>query len=118
MLEPTGVWEEEIENGIAPYQAALADVLVRHFGMTEPDDEVYRLCFSIVAMGVFMYMGREVMDKVRPSLLADHNAIDAMAAHFTRNALAMVHAQAAHRLVEPEFYSSPISVAPDPRVLA
>jgi TetR/AcrR family transcriptional regulator, regulator of cefoperazone and chloramphenicol sensitivity len=96
MVEPTGAWEEEIQNGIVPYQAALVQVLMRHFGKTEADDELYRLSFSIVGLAVFVFMARDVIDTVRPSVLAGSQAIDELAAHFTRNALAMVHAQAAH----------------------
>jgi AcrR family transcriptional regulator len=43
MLEPTGLWEEEIANGIKPMHAALVALLCRHFGLKRADDEMHRL---------------------------------------------------------------------------
>jgi hypothetical protein len=36
MLEPTGLWEEEIANGIKPMHAALVAVLCRRFASSAP----------------------------------------------------------------------------------
>ena len=35
MVEPTGLWAEEIDCGIKPYHAALVVVLCRHFGLKQ-----------------------------------------------------------------------------------
>ncbi|MDP3132522.1 MAG: CerR family C-terminal domain-containing protein [Burkholderiaceae bacterium] len=97
MVEPTGMWAEEIDNGIRPYQAELVTVLCRHLGLAQADDDLHRLAFAIVSQGVFLFMGRDVIQAIRPHLLGSPEAIDAWAARFTDNALAMVDAERQRR---------------------
>lgn len=97
MIEPTGVWTEEIDNGIRPYQEALVQVLCRHLGLTQPDDDLHRLAFSLVSQGVFLYLGRDVIQAIRPQILATPEAIDTWAARMADNALAMVEVERARR---------------------
>ena len=97
MVEPTGAWAEEIDNGIRPYQEALVQVLCRHLGLTQPDDDLHRLAFSLVSQGVFLYLGRDVIQAIRPQILATPEAIDTWAARMADNALAMVEVERARR---------------------
>jgi TetR/AcrR family transcriptional regulator, regulator of cefoperazone and chloramphenicol sensitivity len=90
MVEPTGLWAEEINTGIRPYQQALVDLLRRHLGLPAEDDALHRLAFSIVAQGVFLCIGRDVIEAVRPTLLDSPQAIDAWAAQMVACAVAMV----------------------------
>lgn len=97
MVEPTGAWADEINNGIRPYHQALNTVLCRHLGLDEPDDALHRLVFSIISQGVFMFVGREVVQTLRPQLLDSHAAIDTWAEHMVQAALAMVTHEQARR---------------------
>jgi TetR/AcrR family transcriptional regulator, regulator of cefoperazone and chloramphenicol sensitivity len=91
MSEPTGVWEQEIKNGIVPYQLALQVVLRRHITPAQASDrQIQRLGCSIVALAVVAFMGRDVSDAIDPTLMNSPEAIDELAAHSTRCALAMV----------------------------
>lgn len=90
MVEPTGLWTEEINTGIRPYQQALVDLLCRHLALPAEDDAVHRLAFSIVAQGVFLCVGRDVIEAVRPRLLDSPQAIDAWADQMVECAVAMV----------------------------
>lgn len=101
MVEPTGMWAAEIDNGIRPYQAALVTVLCRHLGLTQADDDLHRLAFAIVSQGVFLFMGRDVIQALRPQLLASPEAIDAWADRMADNALAMVELERARRQMLP-----------------
>ena len=65
MLEPTGLWDEEIAHGIKPMHDALLAVLCRHFGLAEPDDELQRLAVCIAGLGVHLHVGRDVIDAAR-----------------------------------------------------
>ncbi len=76
MLEPTGLWAEELEHGIKPAHAALADVLRRHLGLAKTDVEVHRLAFSITAMALQLYVCPEVISTIRPELLHGPKAAD------------------------------------------
>jgi TetR/AcrR family transcriptional regulator, regulator of cefoperazone and chloramphenicol sensitivity len=98
MVEPTGVWEEEIDQGIKPYQKALAQVLCRHYGVTKADDDIHRLVISIVALGIHMYVGRELNLKLHPRLVSGAKALDTMAQRLVMYARAMIDAEGARRL--------------------
>ncbi len=95
MVEPTGLWQEEISQGIEPYLQALVKVLCRHLQVKQPDDDVYRLALCIVAQAVFLYMGRDVLVAVRPRLLSDATQLDVMQQRLVQFALAMVHGEQA-----------------------
>jgi AcrR family transcriptional regulator len=97
MVEPTGMWAHEIDSGIRPYQEALVQVLCRHLGLPEADDDLHRLAFSLVSQGVFLFMGRDVIQALRPQLLSTPEAIDAWASRMVDNALAMVEVERARR---------------------
>ncbi|ATQ75425.1 TetR family transcriptional regulator [Massilia violaceinigra] len=97
MLEPTGIWDEEIDNGIKPAHAALVMVLGRHLGMAAPDDDVLRLAFSLVGLAVQLMVTRDVIDRINPHLLENDAAIDAWMARLVDYGEAMVNAELARR---------------------
>lgn len=97
MVEPTGLWQEEIHQGITPYTQALVRVLCRHLNITEEDDDVHRLALCIVAQAVYLYVGQDVMQAVRPELIRSAAALDAMGQTLTRNALALVNEEKRRR---------------------
>jgi AcrR family transcriptional regulator len=97
MIEPTGIWEEEINNSIAPYHQALIVVLQRQLKVTSIDDDLHRLAFSIVAMGVHLYSGRDVIARISPQLTDTHAALDVLKDRLVMFAVSMVHAEAARR---------------------
>ena len=97
MMEPTGLWDEEIDNGIKPAHAALAAVLARHLGIADPDDDLHRLAFSITGMALQLYIGRDIVQAIRPQLLGQPKAIDLWAERLVIYASAMVQAEAGRR---------------------
>jgi TetR/AcrR family transcriptional regulator, regulator of cefoperazone and chloramphenicol sensitivity len=97
MVEPTGMWEQEIDHGIVPHHAALAAVLARHLGLAQVDDDVHRLAQSMVAMGVFLFVGRDIMGKIAPQLTHSHAAIDLLHERLVMYAHGMVQAERARR---------------------
>jgi TetR/AcrR family transcriptional regulator, regulator of cefoperazone and chloramphenicol sensitivity len=100
MVEPTGLWQQEIDHGITPYHKALVAVLCRHLGITQEDDDVHRLALCIVAQAVFLYMGREVLQAVRPRLVGSPAALDVMGQRLTHYALALVQTEQQRRQIE------------------
>ena len=101
MMEPTGVWADEVNNGIKPAHAALVDVLARHLGLAEPDDDLHRLAFSMTGMAVQLFVSRDVMQAIRPQLLGHTNAVDQWTARLVSYGLAMVAAEAMCRRSPP-----------------
>lgn len=101
MLEPTGVWAEEIDKGIKPAHAALVALLGRHLGVPRVDDDLHRLAFSITGLALQMFISREVIENVRPQLLKTPKAIDLWAARLVDFAEAMVTVERSRRQASP-----------------
>ncbi|MFO1192736.1 MAG: CerR family C-terminal domain-containing protein [Rhodoferax sp.] len=97
MVEPTGLWDEEIATRIRPMHDALAGVLCRHFGLRRPDDDIHRLAVCMTGLGVHMHVGRDVMDVIAPTLNTGSSALDTWSERLVMYALAMAQAEAARR---------------------
>ena len=97
MLEPTGLWAEEIDQGIRPMHEALLKVLCRHLGVAQPDDELQRLAICVSALGVHLHVGSDVTDALAPSLNASPEALDHWLDTLVMYAEAMVAAEARRR---------------------
>lgn len=101
MLEPTGLWAEEIDYGIRPAHAALVALLGRQLKMSEAeakaDDDLYRLAFGIVGLGIQLILTGDVVTAIRPHLIDSAPAIDAWSARLVDYAEAMVGAERARR---------------------
>jgi AcrR family transcriptional regulator len=97
MIEPTGLWEEEISTGIRPMHDALVEVLCRHFGPARADDDVHRLAVCISGLGVHMHVGRDVTDVIAPTLNAHAQSLDLWGDRLVMYALAMVQAEGRRR---------------------
>lgn len=68
MLDPTGLWERELECEIKPAHAALVQLLCKELGLAGPDDDVHRLALAIPALALHYYVGRDVVQAVCPGL--------------------------------------------------
>lgn len=97
MLEPTGVWDQQIDAHIKPANEALLRVLCRHLGLPQADDDLHRLAFSIVGLGIHLFVGHEVMQALKPELAGTPQAIDLYTERLVDYALAMVHSEALRR---------------------
>jgi AcrR family transcriptional regulator len=93
MLEPTGLWEEEIANGIKPMHAALVALLCRRFGLKRADDDMHRLAVSIAGLGVHLFVSRDVIEALAPQLSASPEAVDLWAERLAMYAHAMIDAE-------------------------
>ena len=106
MLEPTGLWAAEINNGIKPAHAALVRVLSRHLGVAAPDDGIHQLAFSITGTALQIFVGRDIIELIRPQLVATPEAVDRWTDTLVDYALAMVKVEASRR---PQGTTSPES---------
>lgn len=97
MLEPTGVWQQEIDNNIKPSHMALVSLLCRHLGVTEADDDIHRLCFSIAGLGMMLHVAGDVFAAIRPQLVASPVALDVYGDRLLTYALALVEAERKRR---------------------
>ncbi len=97
ILEPTGLWDEEIRHSIIPVHRALDALLVRHLGLSAPDLEVQRLSIAITSLVVHLMISQDVIASFAPALLDSPGALDDWGARLTTYALGMVDAERARR---------------------
>jgi len=97
MLEPTGLWDEEIDCGIAPVHRTLVAALCSHLGLKRPDDELQRLAVCIAGLGVHLHVGHDVIDALAPRLNRMPRAFERWADRLVGYAEAMVAAEAQRR---------------------
>jgi AcrR family transcriptional regulator len=97
MLEPTGLWQQEIERSIRPSHEALVKLLQRHLGLKRIDDDVHRLAVALSALGVHLHVGRDVTDALVPRLNAAPRALDLWLERLVTYGVAMVEAERARR---------------------
>ena len=90
MLEPTGLWRQEIDSGIRPAHQALTLALGRHLQLDPGCDRVARLAFSLGGLAMHMMVSREVIDVLAPQLMKDEAAIDVWLARLVDYAEALV----------------------------
>jgi AcrR family transcriptional regulator len=100
MLEPTGVWLEEIDRVIKPTHMGLVRLLSRHLGLNaadNADDDVHRLAFSMVGLAVTLMISTDPIQALRPSLTANAVAIDTYTERLADYAMAMFQAEKLRR---------------------
>lgn len=97
MLEPTGLWQEQVDRGIRPMHDALLAMLCRHFGVSAPDEELQRLAICIAGLGVHIHVGHDIIGQLAPELGAGADALDRWAERLTMYAQAMIGAERERR---------------------
>ncbi len=93
MLEPTGIWQEEINTNIKPVHEALVVAICRHLGLPKADDDIHRLCFSIAGLGMILHVAGDVFSAIRPQLVASHDALDLYGERLVTYAMALIAAE-------------------------
>lgn len=98
MLEPTGLWQEEIDMMIQPSHLALATFLCKQLNVKKIDDDIHRLTFSITGLALSLMCSGDVMMKVRPNLINKPKAIDVYSQRLIEYALALFECEKQRRL--------------------
>jgi len=109
MVEPTGMWQQEIERNIRPGHEALVQALGRHLGADKPDDETHRLAFAIAGLGIMLHVGMDVMETIRPALIATPQALDTYRERMLEQAMALVHSEMERRNSRRQSGSRPVA---------
>ena len=97
MLDPTGLWQQELECEIKPAHAALVGLLCKEFGLKTADDDVHRLAMAITALALQYYVGRDVVQAVRPGLTATPRGLAATTSRLVDFAQFMVDGERQRR---------------------
>lgn len=97
MVEPAGLWAENLEHSIKPAQAAMAKALCHHLGLRKVDDEVHRLTFALSGLAFSYFVGRDIIDSTAPALINSSAAVDKTVQRLCDMGEAMVLAEKARR---------------------
>ena len=97
MLDPASQWAEELDKDVKQPHVALVAVLCRHLGLAQADDDVHRLAFAIAGLSVQLFVSRELIDDVRPTLTDSGSAFDTWIQRLVDYALALVQAERERR---------------------
>jgi TetR/AcrR family transcriptional regulator, regulator of cefoperazone and chloramphenicol sensitivity len=98
-VDPTGLWEEEVNEEIRPQHEALVAYFAQRFGTTTDDVAVHRMVFAIVGMAIHMFVGREIIQTIEPRVIQSAQAVEETADALAEFALAIVHGEALRRNV-------------------
>ncbi len=96
ILEPTGLWQEEIALGIKPMHEGLVEVLSRHFGSAK-DEHVQRLALCLAGLAVHLHVSRDITEAVAPGLNDGPDAVDRWIDVLVMYGVAMIEAEARRR---------------------
>lgn len=107
MIEPTGLWQEKINQGMQPMHSLLVGWLCERLGIDRPDDEVQALAMLIVGPAVHLLVNCEVVDALAPQLLAGSDAVDRWCERLVANAEALIRAERRRRRVDRDPLQSP-----------
>jgi AcrR family transcriptional regulator len=97
MLDPTGVWAEQVQNDFRPAHEALLRVLQRHLQLTDVDDDLLYLSLAMTGLALHVHLSRDVAHAIRPGLLQGQEAVGRWGQRLVEQALALVQAEAARR---------------------
>ncbi|MDE1947721.1 MAG: CerR family C-terminal domain-containing protein [Burkholderiales bacterium] len=101
MLEPTGLWQEKLEQEIQPMHARLVALLCSRLGLEQADDDVHRLAISIAGLAIHLFIACDVIDALAPQLGRTNDSIDRWRERLLGYADAMVEAERQRRLATP-----------------
>ncbi len=99
MLEPTGLWVEEIDTMMRPAHHGLVRLLCRYLGIQRADDDVHRLAFSLTGLAISLMVSGDVIQLIRPALIARPRAIDLYSSRLVDYAMAMCEDEKQRRLL-------------------
>jgi len=97
ILEPTGLWDETMQQGLRPMHEALVQLLCRHVGLAAPDDDLQRLAMAVAALGMQLHVGHDLAQLTAPQLYHADGALDQWLDRLVMYAEAMVAAELRRR---------------------
>ena len=100
LLDPTHVWPELIERECRAPHLALVQLLCRHMGVPQADDDMHRLAFSMAGLVMQLWTQHDPLMAVAPQL-AGAGAVDRWVERLTGYALCMVQGEVTRRRAQP-----------------
>lgn len=106
MLEPTGLWQHEIEHSLRPIYHALWALVCRHLGLAQADEGIQRLVLAMCGMPIHLLAMQDMVQMISPALQEGPHPVTRAVDSLVRYALALIDSEARARGL-----SSPLSGA-------
>lgn len=97
MLDPTGLWQHEIEHSLRPIYHALWGLVCRHLGLAQHDEGIQRLVLAMCGMPIHLMATPDMVQIISPALQQGPSPVGRAVAHLVRYALALIHDEARQR---------------------
>ena len=97
MLDPTGLWQHEIEHSLRPIYHALWGLVCRHLGLAQHDEGIQRLVLAMCGMPIHLMATPDMVQIISPALQQGPSPVARAVAHLVRYALALIHDEARQR---------------------
>lgn len=97
MIEPTGAWQEAIDNEIRPCHDELLQILVKELGLRRVDLDLQRLAFCVLGIAIHFFACQPVVESISPQVIANTRSIDTLAERLALFAEAMIEAERSRR---------------------
>ncbi len=102
LFEPTGAWQQVVEQEIRPQFKVLCQLLQRALGLSRVDRDVHRAALAMVGMAVHLFTCQNEVRTLAPGVLGASRSIDVLAERMAGYACAIVEGERARRAREPQ----------------
>ncbi|WP_213362123.1 CerR family C-terminal domain-containing protein [Brachymonas denitrificans] len=97
MLDPTGLWQHEIEHSLRPIYHALWDLVGRHLGLAQVDEDLQRLTLAMCGMPIHLLAVQDMVQTICPALQQGPSPVARAVDKLVRYALALIDSEARAR---------------------
>ena len=102
LFEPTGAWQQVVEQELRPRFSELTRLLQRELGLARVDRDVHRAALAMVGMAVHLFTCQDEVRHLAPGVLGASRSVDLLARRLAGYACAIVAAERMRRASEGE----------------
>ncbi len=114
MMEPSAAFREIVAQAIAPAHHAVSNVIARHCGLPQADDDIHQLVFAMAAIANDYCMSREFMKMLAPGVLSRPGANELILDRLVGYCRALLDHEIARRQASPAARRRPSAAARSP----
>ena len=100
LFEPTGAWQQVVEQELRPRFSELTRLLQRELGLARIDRDVHRAALAMVGMAVHLFTCQDEVRHLAPGVLGASRGIDVLAQRLAGYACAIIEGERLRRLGE------------------
>ena len=114
LFEPTGAWQQVVEQELRPRFSELTRLLQRELGLARVDRDVHRAALAMVGMAVHLFTCQDEVRHLAPGVLGASRSVDVLARRLAEYACAIVEGERTRRKSEGESAIAPAAGARSP----